>query len=152
MSSGKKTMWIVSYNLWHTHIYICIYTYTNVYSQNNRISLEGYTKHSDSRCSWGRQMGVWQRWEETYFSLSILLYYFFISSEKFFLKILSNFYTQCRAWTHNLKIKSHMLHWLSQSGAPVTSEFLKIFIHSFIHLGERAQASRGGTERERNRL
>ena len=38
----------------------------------------------------------------------------------FFLKILflSNLYTQHGARTHNLEIKSHMLYWLSQPGAP----------------------------------
>ena len=37
----------------------------------------------------------------------------------FFKKILflSNLYTQCGAQTHNPKIKSRMLHWLSQPGA-----------------------------------
>ena len=32
---------------------------------------------------------------------------------------LSNLYTQCGAQIHNLKIKSLMLSWLSQSGAPI---------------------------------
>ena len=29
-----------------------------------------------------------------------------------------NLYTQCRAWTHDTEMRSHMLYWLSQPGAP----------------------------------
>ena len=41
----------------------------------------------------------------------------------FVVKILcvSNFYTQCRAWICNPEIKSHMLHWVGQPGAPEIS-------------------------------
>ena len=37
-----------------------------------------------------------------------------------FLKILflSNLYNQHGAWTYNPEVKSHMLYWLSQPGAP----------------------------------
>lgn len=32
--------------------------------------------------------------------------------------ILSNLYTKCGVWTHNPEIESHMLHLVSQPGAP----------------------------------
>ena len=51
----------------------------------------------------------------------IMQRYFF-----FFLKSLSNFHTQYRAWTHNPEIKSHMLRQLSQPGSPHNTKILLI--------------------------
>ena len=53
-----------------------------------------------------------------YFVRSLFIYFHFYFF--FFLKILflSHLYTQCRAWIHAPKIRSHMPFQLSQSGSP----------------------------------